>query len=108
MLGALVAGERDPVVMAEFARNRMRRKIPDPTEALTARFDECHAMLVGQLLRRLEHGEASLRVLDAEFTARMAPWDDQLELLRDSRDRRRDRTGVHRRDRSGHDAVRLG
>ena len=82
MLGALVAGERDPAVMADFARNRMRRKLPDLAEALTGRFDEHHALLVGSLLRRLEHTEATLRELDAEIVARMAPWDHQLELLR--------------------------
>lgn len=32
MLAALVAGERDPVVMADLARSKLRRKIPDLTE----------------------------------------------------------------------------
>ncbi len=54
MLGALVAGERDPAVMADLARSTVRRKIPDLREALTGRFDDHHALLVGQLLQRLE------------------------------------------------------
>ena len=47
MLGALVAGERDPAVMAQLAMSRMRRKIPDLVEALTGHFDDHHSLLVG-------------------------------------------------------------
>jgi len=39
MLDALIAGERDPAVLAEMARGRMRPKIATLREALaTARF----------------------------------------------------------------------
>ncbi len=82
MLGALVAGERDPAVMADLARSTMRRKIPDLREALTGHFDDHHALLVGQLLTRLEHTDSSVRALDADIATRMQPWDRQLELLR--------------------------
>jgi hypothetical protein len=43
MLNALIAGERDPAVLADLARTRMRRKIPALTEALTGHFDDGHA-----------------------------------------------------------------
>ena len=46
MLDALVAGERDPVVLADMAKGRLRNKIPQLTEALTGRFSEHHAFLV--------------------------------------------------------------
>ena len=46
MLDALVAGERDPVVLADMAKSRLRNKIPQLTEALTGRFSEHHAFLV--------------------------------------------------------------
>ena len=96
MLGALVAGERDPAVMADPARSTMRRKIPDLTEALTGRFDDHHALLVGQLLTRLEHTDSSVRALDADIATRMQPWDRQLELLRTiPRGRGRDLAGLH-------------
>ena len=81
MLAALVAGERDPVVMADLAHSTLRRKIPDLTEALIGRFDEHHAVLVGALLTRLEHTEAALRQIDAELAVRMMPYARQLELL---------------------------
>jgi transposase len=40
MLEALVAGERDPEVLAQYAQKRMRSKIPELVEALTGRFGD--------------------------------------------------------------------
>jgi transposase len=45
MLEALIAGDRDPARMAEFAKRRLRSKIPALTEALTGRFNDHHAFL---------------------------------------------------------------
>src|SRR4051794_40632545 len=45
MLEALIAGQRDPAVLAELAKRRLRHKIPELTEALTGRFGEHHAFL---------------------------------------------------------------
>lgn len=45
MLAALIAGERDPAVLADLARRRLRSKIPALTEALTGRFGDHHAFL---------------------------------------------------------------
>ena len=45
MLEALISGEREPQVLAELARRRMRSKIPELTEALTGRFRDHHAFL---------------------------------------------------------------
>jgi hypothetical protein len=38
MIAALIDGERDPVVLAELAKSKLRRKIPELTEALTGAF----------------------------------------------------------------------
>src|SRR3954453_13632701 len=38
MIEALINGERDPAVLAELARGRMRSKIPDLTLACAGRF----------------------------------------------------------------------
>src|SRR5665811_1212277 len=45
MLEALIAGQRDPAVLADLAKRRLRQKIPALTEALTGRFSEHHACL---------------------------------------------------------------
>ena len=47
MLAALVAGERDPEVLAELAKGRLRKKIPELRQALRGRFGDHHALLVG-------------------------------------------------------------
>lgn len=46
MLGALVAGERNPHVFADFSIRRMRLNIPELVEALEGRFTEHHASMV--------------------------------------------------------------
>jgi transposase len=43
MLQALIDGQRDPAVLADLAKRRLRAKIPELTEALTGRFSEHHA-----------------------------------------------------------------
>lgn len=45
MLEAMITGERDPDVLANLARRRLRSKIPALTEALTGRFTAHHAFL---------------------------------------------------------------
>src|SRR5450756_933842 len=45
MLEAMIAGQRDPKVLADLAKRRLRSKIPALTEALTGRFSEHHAFL---------------------------------------------------------------
>jgi transposase len=45
MLEALIAGQRDPAVLADLAKRRLRSEIPALTEALTGRFSEHHAFL---------------------------------------------------------------
>ena len=49
MLEALVAGQRDPTVVAELARGRMRGKRAALVAALTGRFDDHHAELARML-----------------------------------------------------------
>jgi hypothetical protein len=45
MVEALIAGERDPKVLAGLARGRMKAKHAALVEALTGRFDDHHAEL---------------------------------------------------------------
>jgi transposase len=54
MLEALVAGRRDPKVLAELARGRMRGKRAALIEALTGRFDDHHAELARVLLDHID------------------------------------------------------
>jgi transposase len=54
MVEALIAGERDPKVLAGFARGRMREKHAALIEALTGRFDDHHALLARMLLDQID------------------------------------------------------
>ena len=53
MLGALVAGERDPKVLAQLARARMRGKIDRLEQAFDGHFADHHAFLLSRLLSRI-------------------------------------------------------
>jgi len=54
MLEALIAGERDPKVLAGLARGRMKAKHAALIEALTGRFDDHHAELARMLLDQVD------------------------------------------------------
>jgi transposase len=81
MLTAMIAGETDPVQLADLAKGRMRRKIPDLAQALTGTFDVHHAQLARSMLRRLELVELALAELDAVIVEACRPWQHQIELL---------------------------
>jgi transposase len=46
MLAALIAGEREPKVLAALARGRLRRKLPQLEGALSGQFTPHHARLI--------------------------------------------------------------
>jgi hypothetical protein len=81
MLAAMIAGERDPRVLADLAKGKMRAKIPQLTEALTGSFDDHHARLARAILRRPELVEEALVELDDVIAEACRPWAHQLELL---------------------------
>jgi transposase len=54
MIEALIAGERDPKVLADLARGRMRIKRAALIEALTGAFDDHHAELARMLLDHID------------------------------------------------------
>jgi transposase len=81
MLTALIEGERDPRVLADLAKRKMRVKIPQLTEALTGHFTEAHAQLARTMLHRLQLIEDALAELNAVLAEAFRPWAHQLELL---------------------------
>ncbi len=81
MLKALVEGTRDPQVLAELAKGRLRAKIPALKEALTGRFGAHHALIVGTILSKLEFLEEVIAHLSAEIEEVIAPFGPQVELL---------------------------
>jgi transposase len=81
ILTAMINGETDPLRLADLAKGRMRRKIPDLAQALTGHFDANHARLARSMLRRLDLVEQALAELDAVIVQACQPWAHQIELL---------------------------
>jgi transposase len=74
ILKALVAGERDPKTLAELAKGKLRKKLPQLRQALRGRFREHHALLVGLALGHLEHLEGAIATLDGRIDEVIAPF----------------------------------
>jgi transposase len=82
MLEALLAGVTDPERLAEFAKARLRAKIPQLREALANRFQiEHHGILVAQLLAHIDTLDAAIKTLDERVEATLAPHEQVVELL---------------------------
>jgi transposase len=81
MLQALVAGERDPEVLAELARGKLRKKVPELREALRGRFRDHHALLIRLCLEHTAHLEAAIAELDEHVDAVMAPFAEARDHL---------------------------
>jgi transposase len=81
MLEALIAGERDPEVLAEMAMTRMRPKIGVLREALVGRFDDHHAVLLRMHLDHVDELVAMEARLDGEVDRLMAPFADAATRL---------------------------
>jgi transposase len=64
MLQALVNSERDPKLIAELARGRMRPKVEQLSEALAGRFNDHHRFMVSFRLARVDQTSADIAALD--------------------------------------------
>ncbi len=81
MLDALVAGERDPSVLADMAKRRLRSKIPELTEALTGRFNDHHAFLVKVHLNLIDEHTRAIEEITQRIEEAMAPFLSARDLL---------------------------
>jgi transposase len=82
MLEALVAGERDPEVLANLARRQMRRKIPQLREALQGHFDAHHRLWIGSILRHIDFLDEQIEQLSAAIEEQIRPFWPAVELIR--------------------------
>lgn len=74
MLRALIAGERDPETLAELAKGKLRKKIPELRRALQGRFGSHHALLIGMSLDHIAHLEAAITRLDDQIDTLFATY----------------------------------
>jgi len=74
MMNRLIAGERDPLVLADLARSSMRKKIGQLQEAFVGRFNEHHAFLLARMLARIDALSADIDQVEARIEAEIAPF----------------------------------
>ena len=81
MVDALLAGTTDPTVLAELARGKLRKKLPELRRALHGRFRRHHAFLVEQILAKIDFLDETLARITAELDERLAPFAPMLANL---------------------------
>jgi transposase len=81
MLDALCEGTTDPEILADLARGKLRKKIPALREALVGRFQDEHALIVGQILAHIDFLDEAIDRLSAEIEEQISPFAAQRELL---------------------------
>jgi transposase len=81
MLDALVAGQRDPTVLADLARTRMRTKLGDLQEAFVGRFSDHHAFLLRRMLVHIDALNADIAAVEARIADLIAPFADAVTRL---------------------------
>src|ERR1700758_3213094 len=82
MLAAVIAGERDPKVLAGLARGVMRRKLALLEEALDCSFfTPEHAFVLQMMLDNIGHYTAQIAVLDERIAVLCEPYERQIAQL---------------------------
>ncbi|PZS11449.1 MAG: IS110 family transposase, partial [Pseudonocardiales bacterium] len=81
MIEALIAGQRDPAVLADLARGVIRKKIPELTLACAGRFGDQHALMCTLHLEHIDHLADMIARLDTRIDEATLPFAQQTELL---------------------------
>lgn len=81
LLKALMAGERDPAVLAQFAYGTMRRRIPQLRQALEGRLHPHHVFLLRRILAHVDFLDASIEQVQQEIEQQLQPYAEAWQLL---------------------------
>ena len=81
MLEALIGGQRDPKVLAQLARRRLRVKIAALEEALRGFFTDHHAVILRMMLDNIDRLSEQIAALDATIEQAIAPFAAQVAQL---------------------------
>jgi transposase len=81
IIEALIDGNRDPAVLAQMAKGRMRSKIERLEEALSGHFGAHHAIVCRQIIDHIDFLDASIAALTEEVTTRLVPFEAAVALL---------------------------
>jgi transposase len=81
MLDALLAGQRDPQVLAELARGRLRGKRPALQQALEGRLQAHQIFLLEQILAHIDFLDQAIERIEGEIQQRLAPFQMEVSVL---------------------------
>jgi transposase len=81
MLEAMIAGEQDPVKLADLARKRLRAKIPELQLALRGRVTDHHRFLLRLFLEQVDHLENLMGQLSSRIEMVMASVEEAATRL---------------------------
>lgn len=81
MIAALIAGTTDPVVLADLAQGKLRKKLPALRAALHGRFGAHHAFLLTQILSKMETLEGIIGDCSTQIATQLAPFQEVLTQL---------------------------
>jgi transposase len=81
VLEALIAGQRNPTVLAQMAKGRMRTKTTHLQEALRGFVTDHHAVILRMMLDNIDRLSGQITVLDTTITDMVAPFASQMEQL---------------------------
>ncbi len=81
MFAALIEGERDPEVLADLARGKLRAKLPQLRQALVGRIQPHHLVLISQVLAHIDFLEEAIAQVQVEIDRCLPPFDEALELV---------------------------
>lgn len=82
MMRALIEGTAAPEALAELARGKLRRKLPELHKALEGRFRPHHAFLLERMLAHIEELEDDIDALSGRIEEQIAPFEQAVQLLR--------------------------
>src|SRR5216683_4519705 len=81
MFAALIEGERDPEVLADLARGKLRAKLPQLRQALVGRVQPHHLVLISQVLAHIDFLEEAIAQVQVEIDRCLPAFDEALELV---------------------------
>jgi transposase len=81
MVEALISGQRDPAVLAQFAIGRMRNKIPALTQALAGRFEAHHGLAARHILDHVDFLDDRIATLSEQIGLRLEPMKPAVDVL---------------------------
>jgi transposase len=81
MMAALIAGERDPAVLADLARGRMRAKTGQLQASFVGRFNDHHAFLLTRMLGRVDAIDADIAAVEERIADEIGPFHVAVQRL---------------------------